>query len=139
MQSCILSKFSRQFTSSREAGGTTDVFPEEEEEEAAQYVSSDNDISEEDEEECFEQEAEFSVIGAHERPFSPVREANGIYPEEPTRKQNLQSFHQVWIIQKVLTELMTLHIDCPVFGAFSVFVCFHLFIETSLTLLSLKI
>ena len=42
MQTCILSKFSRQFTSSREAVGTTEVFAKEEES-PIQYVSSDND------------------------------------------------------------------------------------------------
>ena len=63
MQTCILSKFSRQFTSSREAVGTTEVFPEEEES-PVEYVSSDNDSSEEDEEECAEQEAYFAGIGA---------------------------------------------------------------------------
>ena len=91
-----MSKFSRQFTSSREAVGTSEVFPEQDEE-AAQYVSSDNDSSEEDDEECVEQEAdfsgrefsgrEFSGIGADGRPISPVREANAIYPEEPTHSE----------------------------------------------------
>ena len=83
MQTCILSKFSRQFTSSREAGGTTEVFLEEEES-PVQYVSSDNDSSEEDAEECAEQEADFPGIGAGERPASPVREAIAIHPEDPT-------------------------------------------------------
>ena len=82
MQTCILSKFSRQFTSSREAVRTTEVFPEEEE--PVQYVSSDNDSSEEDEEECVQQEVDFSGIRADERPASPVREATAIHPEDPT-------------------------------------------------------
>ena len=79
MQTCILSKFSRQFTSSREAVRTTEVFPEEEEE-PVQYVSSDNDSSEEDEEECDQQQVDFSGIRADERPASPVREAIAIHP-----------------------------------------------------------
>ena len=85
MQTCILSKFSRQFTSSREAVRTTEVFPEEEE--PVQYVSSDNDSSEEDEEECAEQEADFLGIGAGERPASPVREAIAIHPGDPTHRE----------------------------------------------------
>ena len=87
MQTCILSKFSRQFTSSREAVRTTEVFAEEEEEEPVQYVSSDNDSSEEDEEECDQQEADFSGIRADERPASPVREAIAIHPEDPTHRE----------------------------------------------------
>merc|ERR1719453_118317 len=83
MQTCILSKFSRQFTSSREAVRATEVFPEEEEE-PVQYVSSDNDSSEEDEEECDQQQVEFSGIRADERPASPVREAIAIHPEDHT-------------------------------------------------------
>ena len=86
MQTCILSKFSRQFTSSREAGGTTEVFLEEEES-PVEYVSSDNDSSEEDEEECAEQEADFPGIGAGERPASPVREAIAIHPGDPTHRE----------------------------------------------------
>ena len=86
MQTCILSKFSRQFTSSREAGGTTEVFLEEEES-PVQYVSSDNDSSEEDAEECAEQEADFPGIGAGERPASPVREAIAIHPGDPTHRE----------------------------------------------------
>ena len=87
MQTCILSKFSRQFTSSREAVRATEVFPEDEEE-PVQYVSSDNDSSEEeDEEECTEQEADFSGIRADERPASPVREATAIHPEDPTHRE----------------------------------------------------
>ena len=82
MQSCILSKFSRHFTSSREAVGTTEVFPEDEES-PVEYVSSDNDSLEEDDEECAEQETYFSGIGADERPTSPVREAIAIHPEDP--------------------------------------------------------
>ena len=73
MQTCILSKFSRQFTSSREAGGTTEVFLEDEES-PVEYVSSDNDSSEEDEEECVEQEPEFSGIGAHGRMWASEHE-----------------------------------------------------------------
>ena len=86
MQTCILSKFSRQFTSSREAGGTTEVFLEEEES-PVEYVSSDNDSSEEDEEECDQQGVDFSGIRADERPASPVREAIAIHPEDPTHKE----------------------------------------------------
>ena len=89
MQTCILSKFSRQFTCSREAVRSTEVIPEEEKS-PAQYVSSDNDSSEEDDEECVEQEAEFSGIGADGRPISPVREANAIYPEEPTHREEAE-------------------------------------------------
>ena len=76
----------RQFTSSREAGGTTEVFLEEEES-PVEYVSSDNDSSEEDEEECDQQEADFSGKRADERPASPVREAIAIHPEDPTRRE----------------------------------------------------
>ena len=79
-------KFSRQFTSSREAVGTPEVFPEEEES-PVQYVSSDNDSSEEDAEECAEQEADFPGIGAGERPASPVREAIAIHPGDPTHRE----------------------------------------------------
>jgi hypothetical protein len=86
MQTCILSKFSRQFTSSREAVRATEVFPEDEEE-PVQYVSSDNDSSEEDEEECAEQEAYFPAVRADERPASPVREAIAIHPGEPTHRE----------------------------------------------------
>ena len=89
MQTCILSKFSRQFTSSREAVRTTEVFPEEEE--PVQYVSSDNDSSEEDEEECDQQEVDFSGIRADERPASPVREATAIHPEDPTHLETAHS------------------------------------------------
>ena len=78
-----MSKFSRQFTSSREAGWTTEVFLEEEES-PVEYVSSDNDSSEEDGEECAEQETDFPGIGTDERPASPVREATAIHPEDPT-------------------------------------------------------
>ena len=81
-----MSKFSRQFTSSREAVRATEVFPEDEEE-PVQYVSSDNDSSEEDEEECAEQEADFPGIGAGERPASPVREAIAIHPGDPTHRE----------------------------------------------------
>ena len=91
MQTCILSKFSRQFTFSREAVGSTDVFPEEEER-PVQYVSSDNDSSEEDEEDCIEQEADLSGIRADERPASPVREATAIHPEDPTHREDAR-FH----------------------------------------------
>ena len=107
MQTCILSKFSRQFTSSREAGGTTEVFLEEEES-PVQYVSSDNDSSEEDAEECAEQEADFPGIGAGERPASPVREAIAIHPGDPTleRRHIFPCFTQVWIRRRVLTELI---------------------------------
>ena len=80
-------KFSRQFTSSREAVGATEVFPEEEEESPVEYVSSDNDSSEEDEEERAEQEADFPGIGAGERPASPVREAIAIHPGAPTHRE----------------------------------------------------
>ena len=86
MQTCILSKFSRQFTSSREAVRATEVFPEDEEE-PVQYVSSDNDSSEEDEEECAEQEAYFPAVRADERPASPVREAIAIHPGDPTHRE----------------------------------------------------
>ena len=88
MQTCILSKFSRQFTSSREAFGTTEVFPEEEE--PVQYVSSDNDSSDEDEEGCDQHEVDFSGIRADERPASPVREATAIHPEDPTHREEAQ-------------------------------------------------
>ena len=91
MQTCILSKFSRQFTSSREAVRTTEVFPEEEEE-PVQYVSSDNDSSEEDEEECDQQQVDFSGIRADERPASPVREATAIHPEDPTHIETTAHF-----------------------------------------------
>ena len=84
-----MSKFPQQFTSSRDAVGSTEVFPEEEES-PAQYVSSDNDSSEEDEEECDQQEAEFSGIGADERPASPVREAIAIHPEDHTHIETAQ-------------------------------------------------
>ena len=86
MQTWILSKFSRQFTSSREAVGATEVFPEEEEA-PVQYVSSDNDSSEEDERECDEQEADFARIGADGKPTSPVREAIATHPEDPTHRE----------------------------------------------------
>ena len=86
MQSCILSKFSRQFTSSREAGGTTEVFLEEEES-PVEYVSSDNDSSEEDDEEHAEQEADFPGIGTDERTASPVREAPAIHTEDPAHRE----------------------------------------------------
>ena len=86
MQSCILSKFSRQFTSSRQAGGTTEVFLEEEES-PVEYVSSDNDSSEEDDEEHAEQEAVFPGIGTDERPASPVREAPAIHTEDPAHRE----------------------------------------------------
>ena len=86
MQSCILSKFSRQFTSSREAVETTEVFLEEEES-PVEYVSSDNDSSEEDAEECAQQEADFPRIGTGERPASPVREAIAVHPEDPTHRE----------------------------------------------------
>ena len=94
MQTCILSKFSRQFTSSREAGGTTEIFPEEEES-PVQYVSSDNDSSEEDDEEHAEQEADFPGIGTDERPASPVREAIAIHPEDHTHLEtaHFQALH----------------------------------------------
>ena len=94
MQTCILSKFSRQFTSSREAVRTTEVFPEEEEE-PVQYVSSDNDSSEEDEEECDQQQVDFSGIRADERPASPVREAIAIHPEDHTHIEtaHFQALH----------------------------------------------
>ena len=81
-----MSKFSRQFTSSREAGGTTEVFLEEEES-PVEYVSSDNDSSEEDGEECAEQETDFPGIEAGERPASPVREAIAIHPGDPTHRE----------------------------------------------------
>jgi hypothetical protein len=87
MQTCILSKFSRQFTSSREAVGATEVFPEEEEESPVEYVSSDDDSSEEDEEECAEQETYFPGLGADERPASPMREAIAIHPGDPTHRE----------------------------------------------------
>ena len=86
MQTCILSKFSRQFTSSREAVRATEVFPEEEES-PVQYVSSDKDSSEEDDEECAEEEADFAGIGADGKPTSPVREAIATHPEDPTRRE----------------------------------------------------
>ena len=86
MQTCILSKFSRQFTSSREAVRTTEVFAEEEEE-PVQYVSSDNDSSEEDEEGRAEQEAYFAGIGVGGRHTSPVREAIASYPEDLTHRE----------------------------------------------------
>ena len=89
MQSCILSKFSRQFTSSREAVGATEVFPEEEEA-PVEYVSSDNDSSEEDERECDVQEADFAGIGADGKPTSPVREAIATHPEDPTHREEAQ-------------------------------------------------
>ena len=85
MQSCILSKFSQQFTSSRETVETTEAFPEEEES-PVKYVSSDNDSSEVDEEESAEQEADFAGIEADGRPTSPVREAIAIHPEDPTHR-----------------------------------------------------
>ena len=86
MQTCILSKFSRQFTSSREASGTTEVFLEEEES-PVEYVSSDNDSSEEDDEEHAEQEADFPGIGTDERRASPVREAPAIHTEDPAHRE----------------------------------------------------
>ena len=86
MQTCILSKFSRQFTSSRQAGGTTEVFLEEEES-PVEYVSSDNDSSEEDDEEHAEQEADFPGIGTDERRASPVREAPAIHTEDPAHRE----------------------------------------------------
>jgi len=66
-----------------------------------------------------------------------VREANAISPEGPVQKEEAESpaLPKVWIRQKVLTELMTLQIDCSVFGGvnqFSVFVSFHVLFETSL-------
>ena len=81
-----MSKFSRQFTSSREAGGTTKVFLEEEES-PVEYVSSDNDSSEEDDEEHAEQEADFPGIGTDERTASPVREAPAIHTEDPAHRE----------------------------------------------------
>ena len=81
----MLSKFFRQFTSSREAVGTTEVFLEEES--PVEYVSSDNDSSEEDDEEHAEQEADFPGIGTDERPASPVREALAIHTEDPAHRE----------------------------------------------------
>ena len=74
--------------SSREAVGSTEVFPQEES--PAQYVSSDNDSSEEDEEECAEQEADFPGIGTDERTASPVREAPAIHTEDPAHREEAQ-------------------------------------------------